>query len=384
MSEPLRGRKPAQSARVRERLLAMIADGQLRPGQALPTETALAAICGASQPTVNREIKRMLADGLLTSDRNGERIVAAPRGMLLRRTVMVCTSYADTDTSRLSRLDAWEINLELLTERYLVALGYMGWRVPSRRFSERELGMIASDAPCGAVMFTDGMDSRLIAAMRTAFIAAKVGLVVHGSPEEHADLDVVSSDHEAGGAMAAGWLATHGCQSLLFQLATPSDTKTPDWLCRRLAGIRRGAVEAGLPEPRPLYQPAGIQGSLGERYRFDREADLMAEAIRPHLGGPLPLGILTLSDGDVPRTWAAVRRLGLRPGIDVLLSGYDGYWADLLERQWEPTPPSVTVDKRHAEIGEQLASTLDWRLRDRAGAPARRVLVAPALRTAFE
>ncbi len=377
------GRRPTQSGRVRERLLGMIAGGQLKPGQLLPTEQELAATCDASQPTVNREIKRMLADGIIALDRNGKRMVALRRGSLLSRTVVVCTNFAEVEASRSMPLDAWEINLELLTERHLVALGYMSWRVPSRRFSEREIGMLAGDAPCGAVLFADGMDATLIGAIRSAFATAGVSLVMKGSPQDHPGVDLVNSDHEAGGAMAAGWLAKHGCKRLIAQQARPSSTPLPAWFADRLVGMRRGAVAAGLAKPVPLYDPPGSLGSLGERGRFDAAADLMAKAIKPHIAGPLPLGILALSDGDVPRTWAAVRRLGLQPGRDVLLAGYDGYWEDLLERRWEPTPPSLTVDKRHAEMSAQLARTLDWRLRDRDGAPPRQVLIAPELRTVW-
>ena len=380
-----RGRRPSQSTLIRERLEGMIDRGELKSGQILPTEQALAAICNVSQPTVNREIKRMLADGILAIDRNGERIIAARRGGLLSRTVVVCTNYAqvETESSRSMSLDAWVINLELMTERHLVALGYMSWRVPSRAFSEREIGMLGRDAPCGAILFADGIDAVVTRAMSGAFASAGVSLVVHGPPQEHPGLDVVNSDHEAGGAMAAGWLAAHGCRRLIAQQTGPSSTPLPRWFAGRLAGMRRGAIEAGLAEPAPLFEPAGIQGSFGQRGRFDAEAELMAEAIRKHLAGPLPLGILALSDGDVPRLWTAVRHLGLRPGHDILVAGYDGYWADLLERQWEPTPPSVSVDKRHAELGEQLAKTLDWRLRDSSGALPRQVLVTPTLRTTW-
>lgn len=378
-----RGRRPAQSTLIRERLIEMIERGQLKPGQVLPTELALAATCNVSQPTVNREIKRMLADGLLAINGNGERIIAARRGGLLSRTVVVCTNYAQVETSHSMSLDAWEVNLELMTERHLVALGYMSWRVPSRAFSEREIGMLGGNAPCGAILFADGVDPVLAGGMRTAFATAGVTLVVHGPPQEHPGLDVVTSDHEAGGAMAAGWLAAHGCRRLIAQQASPSSTPLPRWFAGRLAGMRRGAIEAGLAEPTPLFEPAGIQGSFGERRRFDTEAGLMAEALEKHLAGPLPLGILALSDGDIPRLWTAVRQLGLRPGRDILVAGYDGYWADLLERQWEPTPPSVTVDKRNVEMGEQLAKTLDWRLRDSSGARPRQVLVTPTLRTTW-
>ena len=374
------GRRPTQSVRVRERLLEMIAGGLLKPGQALPTEMSLAAAFNASQPTVNREIKRMLADGILACGSDGGRIVAQRRGGLLARTVLVCTNLADVETTRRAALDAWEVNLELETERRLVELGYLSWRAPIRRFSEREIDLLAGDVPCGAVIFADGMDPALAQTMRAAFATAQVGMVVHGSPEDHPGLDVVTSDHEAGGAAAASWLAARGCRRLVVQ-QDHSPAPLPGWLRARLAGNRRGAVEGGLAEPASLLQPPEIRGSLGERRLFDAEVLLMTEAIRPHLSGPLPLGILALSDGDVPRTWAAVRRLGLEPGRDILLAGYDGYWSDLLERKWEPTPPSVTVDKRHAVLGQQLAHTLDRRLREDVHAPPRHVLVAPVLRT---
>lgn len=379
-----RGRPFGRSVQLREHLLKMIATGRLQPGQPLPTELALSAECQVPQPTVHREIKRLIAEGVVELDRRGRRVVSIRRGGLLSRTVVLCTTFAEPETIRTSSLDTWEINLELCTEQHLIALGYLSWRVPGRRFGEREIGLLGSDGPCGVVLFSDGMEAAQVGSLRTAFTAAGISVVVHGSPNEHPGVDVVASDQESGGAAVAAWLADQGCRRLLIQMESAASTPLPHWFASRLSGIHRGASAAGLAEPAILVKPQGIEGSYGERSRFDAEAQLMADAIRPHLSGPMPLGIVATSDGEVPRIWAGIRRLGLQPGRDILLAGYDGYWDDLLERRWEPTPPSVTVDKGNDRIGEQLARTLHWRLHDGSGMPPRHQLVPPILRIAWK
>ena len=50
------------------------------------------------------------------------------------------------------------------------------------------------------------------------------------------------------------------------------------------------------------------------------------------------------------------------PNHDVLLAGYDHYWADVPERQYEATPPVATIDKLNARMGEQLVALLRQRV----------------------
>lgn len=368
-----RGPKPVQRGRIRARILEL-ADGALRPGQPLPTEAALAVAFGASQPTVHRELKRLVAEGVLAFDGEGRRILADRRSGLLGRTVAMFTAYGVQPPGIGQRSAAWEASLENLTWRALQRLGLFCWQLPAEAMGEGELQLLDRDRPGVALVFAASLPSPRSAAFLAALSAAHVPVVVYGTQPGTRVVDAIASDHTAGGELACRWLAAHGCQRLICQQPANMD----DWLARRLRGAAIATERAGLPNPGVLMQPPQISDANGEAVRFQAEVVLLAEALRPHAAGALPLGILAMSDGEVPRLWGAVRRLGLTPGRDVLVAGYDGYWADLIEIKWEPTPPSVTVDKRHDEIADALAAAVDRRLRE-PGAPPVRRLVEPTL-----
>jgi DNA-binding LacI/PurR family transcriptional regulator len=60
------------------------------------------------------------------------------------------------------------------------------------------------------------------------------------------------------------------------------------------------------------------------------------------------------SDGPVRYAAAACRALGLEPNRDIVLTGYDNYWAGSEEARFEPATPMATVDKRNLKMGEEL------------------------------
>jgi DNA-binding LacI/PurR family transcriptional regulator len=117
----------------------------------------------------------------------------------------------------------------------------------------------------------------------------------------------------------------------------------------------------------------------GKVERFQANAALLSKSLSKWKNAPRPFGILALSDGHVPALWTACRRLELKPGRDVLIAGYDGYWADLMERGWEATPPSVSTDKRHSEMGVALANLLVERLNGRLPPDPRHLLIEPRI-----
>lgn len=59
------GPRVARSEEVRSHLLSQIRDGQLQPGQRLPTEPALAQLYGISRPTLREILSGLEADGLI-------------------------------------------------------------------------------------------------------------------------------------------------------------------------------------------------------------------------------------------------------------------------------------------------------------------------------
>ena len=66
-------------ARIRAEVEARILLGEWKPGQRLPTETALMASFGCSRMTVNKAMASLVSSGLITRNRRAGTIVARPR-----------------------------------------------------------------------------------------------------------------------------------------------------------------------------------------------------------------------------------------------------------------------------------------------------------------
>ena len=66
-------------ARIRAEVEARILSGEWKPGQRLPTETALMATWGCSRMTVNKAMTSLAAGGLITRNRRAGTTVSRPR-----------------------------------------------------------------------------------------------------------------------------------------------------------------------------------------------------------------------------------------------------------------------------------------------------------------
>ncbi len=72
------------------------------------------------------------------------------------------------------------------------------------------------------------------------------------------------------------------------------------------------------------------------------------------------------TDCDALLALAACRILGR---TDIRVTGYDNYWEELHERQWEPAIPFATIDKNNHRLGQEMAALLFQRLAGRQLSP---------------
>ena len=89
-----RGPKPTKRRRAREFILGQMRSGLWPPGHILPAEALLGKQCGVSQPTVHRELRRLLAEGLLDQDAVGHRRIAGTVASLMSRTIILLSGGA--------------------------------------------------------------------------------------------------------------------------------------------------------------------------------------------------------------------------------------------------------------------------------------------------
>ena len=354
----VRGPKPRQSGRVRDAILRLINSGAFAKGHLLPTEQELAILCRASQPTVNREIKRLVESGIIAINSDGQRVIGGQPSGLLERTIAVFSAYNSNQGMVPGKvLPQWENNLELIAESILMAGRWRPWRFSANDLNDSELSQLSQDTPAGALVFADGLGRVLADRVISALDRARIKTVIHGSSTDYPNHDTVHSNQTKGAAAVARWLASKGCRQLVA-VSRSFPEREPVWHVERQRGYRLGAKESGVEAPAILQKPHGVGEAAGKIERFRMNAEHWAKALGAWKQAAKPIGILALSDGDVPALWSACRILNLQPGRDILISGYDGYWADLMERSWEKEPPSVSTDKRHPEMAAALADIL--------------------------
>lgn len=186
--------------------------------------------------------------------------------------------------------------------------------------------------------------------------SAGIPIVTEGDPVGSEQFDRVVSDHEVGAAMLTRFLLQRQRRRIVQLL--PGDPRNAYWVRHRLDGYRAAMADAGL-SPLPPSMQGPITQSGGNAERFEQGVIQMLGYLvdyqRQHGGFD---AIMCASDAQVPHAAAALRKLGIKPQQDVLITGYDHFWDDLPERRWENTPPLATADKRNIDIGRQLVALL--------------------------
>jgi len=230
-----------------------------------------------------------------------------------------------------------------------------------------------------AVLLEDAID--LLPMVRKACRARH--LVVQGDCLAAADLaglDAVVSDHAQGCASLVKLLSARGCRRIQRLWMQRADY-TPWWRTARDAGYRAAVRAAGLVELPAIHLGYGsvVVDHVPYDSGFAVSVDLLAGALlEPMRGRDRPDALLVHTDSVVPSVYAAIRRLGLSPGRDILVAGYDDYWRMRAEAEREPTPPVASVNKDGPAIGSALAALVARRL-ERPRAPPTRTQVPPRL-----
>jgi len=219
-----------------------------------------------------------------------------------------------------------------------------------------------AEAPgiAGVVAFPDtlGKESALARLRRLRDAGTPVAV---GDPAETQEFDVVRSDHESGSYQATAWLIEHGCRRILRWWALAQHTRQrPAWLDARDAGYERALREAGLDPLQPVeFRFLGSRAGQTPAETLPDNIRLTAGYLAERLADNPAIDALLLStDGEVRSVVPALGLCGRDYGRDVLLAGYDNYWAEPQARPTPPVAPTITVDKNNQQIGEALAELL--------------------------
>lgn len=363
-------------ARVIGHIKATMESGALKSGELLPATATLSQLLGVNWRTVNSALEMLRDEGAIRS--NGGRLWivngsspsdARATSSLLEHSVAVLTGHTETPQHREG---GW---LEYLTAGALNAIREAGWHGLSlhpARLQGAEASRVLADPPAGVVVTDLPLEE-----MRDVLFglrAAGTSVVLSGDWPEFPDFDRVSSDHDAGAYEVTRFLIQKGRRRILQTAVAPG---TSYWYAGRRAGYERAMREAELEILPLLMLPPFPPGGADV---FQDGVRHLAGYLIEHLAVDAPIdALMAPTDADTFGLAAACRVFGKIPNRDVLIAGYDNYWAECSTRALESTSPVVTVDKNNAGIGAAMVALVLDRIEGRLPAEPQRRIVAPRL-----
>lgn len=355
--------------------------GVYQSGQPLPSGRQLASEFRADRRTVARALEALREQGVVRQISPRIHVVnelaAEQRGQQLvgQAIAVVCLNGRARAWQR--RQPGWVEHiangaLDAINEAGLHSLNFHPGRL-----REEGLGTLIASRPYG-VIFSDFLTEPGENEMLAALHAAGIPFVVYGQMPSLSEYDRVSSDHEGGGHLLTRHLMERGRRKLMCFWKGGG---AASWFVDRRRGHERALQEAGV-STRPIVTEPDLPGRVTDASAFEAAVRVVLGYLADQLVGPNAVdAILTSSDGSVPYVTAACRLLGRTPGEDIDIVGYDHYWADARERQYESTPPVATVDKQNAKIGRALVELLCQRVRGELPPEPQSRVIAPKLLT---
>ena len=373
---------PREAPRVAalRRVRSWIEDGTFAPGQPLPSERALSEQLGVARLTVSQALSTLAEEGWIRSNGGKLRIVngkpelsqkTAKKASLLEHSIAVLTGYSEAPQHKQS---GW---LEYITTGATGAIREAGWHsllLHPARVGGSEVSRLLGDPPAGLIVTDLPIENDPLRKVLFRLQNEGVRVVVYGDWPAYADFDRVTSDHEAGAYALTRHLIGQGRTRILQTTIAPTDGY---WYAPRRAGYERAMREAGL-EPLPSLELPSFP--KGNEDAFRGGVRTLAGYLIEHFNGAAPIdAILASTDADVFGLSAACRLFNRELGRDVLLCGYDNYWAEWPARQFESCVPTATVDKNNRLIGETMVGLLLERLEGRLSEDAQKRVVEPQL-----
>lgn len=375
-------------------LRRQIEEGVLKPGDRLPSRNEIRELHQIAQPTIDKAqailereglIVRRERQGVFVAERDAVVPVTGGSPSVARRVASATIGILAPGEGELKpghRQQGWS---DYITQGALAACRQHGKHAlimnPDRLQGE-ELEHLLENPPLGLI-FTS-LSSHVNLGELQEFLDAlqnhKLPVAVYGDDAAFEAFDRVYFDHEEGCYRLTRWLIGQGCERILpfWPPSWPGD----NWLLARHRGYLRAMEEAGL-EPMAIREvpnrtaPSEADDSAEEFALTTRhKAAYLIDFLAGQRGCD---AILEVTDGEAASTAAACRLLGHEPNRDVLIAGFDNYWRDIVERDFESSAPAVTVDKRNWEAGRELVEVLLARVAGTLGPIPHLRQVAPEL-----
>lgn len=322
----------------------------------LPSEHQIARNLGVAQPTVHRALIMLEQEGLVTREgrlRRPTSSLTSSSGHVLNSSIIVIAPYRSDENT--NHGDAWIEGstrgvYEMISRGDLNAL-----ILKPESLLEHTACQLIKNQPTGVVVpeiykVTQEKMKKLI----TPFIQAQIPVAVYSGEFESPEADQIVSDHEAGSYLLTRWLIAQG-RRRIYRRELPEYAHIR-WVSERRKGYEKAMREAGL-EP---FGGITIRDLPNTEFISEQTIEIRSRLWAGYLY-PYKNNIDAMmvdSDGEIPILSRALRILGFIPNQDVTMVGYDDYWSEIPERQYEPIPPLATIDKLNRTAGRELVQLI--------------------------
>lgn len=374
-------------ARSLRTLRKWIAEGKLPAGELLPTEFALMDLLKVSRTTVRAALSQLENEGLIKTGENRRRFVHHPgqpaaNHRMMANTVGLLTLPVTVPLAVQKRRASpvWERFIQVGAVEALQQAGKDALTLQLSGDYEERLERLQTDRPYGLIGLHDGLKSTPAWPSIEALAKTGVPTVIYGFGPNYPHCDTVASDHAAGCAALTRLLLKRGRKRLLriWTLDHPQQP-LPGWLIERNRGFEEAMQESAHPVLPALHVPINLREENSEE-TFNLRRRLLAGFLLEHVTGANRVdAILAASDSVFFPLAAACRQLGLKPGEDIDLVGYDNNWRESIYRTWEPAIPLATVNKNNLSLGHELADLLIARAENKLPAKRQHRLLSPDL-----
>ena len=347
------------SAKLSSAMRSLILNRKVAVGDPLPSERELAEHFGVSRTLVRATFRDLEEGGLVQGGHGRVRRVASSVETGGGIPVVGIIGSSSRLEPSAAEQQGWDDHVALSTCHALQGAGRSPLLVgtQSLRVDQAMCGLPANTV--GVILTASVAEAKGLPQVLDVLDKAGVPVVASGSSPALASLDRVVSDHAEGAAMLTRWLLERGRRRILplWSFAT-----RPHWLQQRERGYASAMQEAGHAPLDPL-QTVDVSRDPANAENFELVTRMLAGYLawwQKRHGGFDALMVAT--DRHAFEAAAACRALGLKPGRDVVIVGYDDCWAQAPERRFESSVPAATINKNNYEIGQRLASLLERRL----------------------
>ncbi len=349
-----------------------ISDGRLPAGERLPPETRLAAKLNVSRSTIRLALSDLEKEGVVSSDKRRRMVLDSikPNKTFLSDAVALITDSPD-QFERGKMHGTWHSNfIHTGAVDAIRNAGYDVLNIHPSRIAGDMIQRLILQQPRGVIILREVLQTPSGQHLPQALQEGNVPFVVYGDLGRISDskkgrtFDTVASDHEYGAYELTKWLISQGRRRILrlWSLGIAGASEKQEWINQRDLGFERAMQEAGL-KTLPALEIYNPNRGPDTRDIFQQQARLLAGYLIEYLTMDEPIdAIMAVSDSALPSVSAALKIHGREPNKDILIVGYDNMWQDLVNNQWESTPPSATVDKKNLEIGYELMRLLQERI----------------------